>query len=92
MHMLNNVSGYYPKLITFRYPKTGETNAICRVGVVQIKTGQTTWMKVPGDPRNHYLARMEWAENSDELLLQQLNRLQNQNKVMLNQMVSVGLW
>ncbi|MEE2813104.1 MAG: DPP IV N-terminal domain-containing protein [Verrucomicrobiota bacterium] len=83
MNMLNNVSGYYPKLITFRYPKTGETNAICRVGVVQLEEGTTTWMKVPGDPRNHYLARMEWAENSDELLLQQLNRLQNQNKVML---------
>ena len=83
MNMLNNVSGYYPKLITFRYPKTGETNAICRVGVVQLEEGTTTWMKVPGDPRNHYLARMEWAENSDELLVQQLNRLQNQNKVML---------
>ena len=27
MHMLNNVSGYYPTLTTFRYPKTGETNA-----------------------------------------------------------------
>ncbi len=83
MNMLNNVSGYYPKLITFRYPKTGETNAICRVGVVQLKDGKTTWMKVSGDPRNHYLARMDWAENSDELLVQQLNRLQNQNKVML---------
>ena len=83
MHMLNNVSGYYPKLITFRYPKTGETNSICRVGVVQLDDVKTTWMKVPGDPRNHYLARMEWAENSEELLLQQLNRLQNQNKVMM---------
>ena len=72
MHMLNNVSGYYPKLITFRYPKTGETNAICRVGVVQLKNGMTTWVKVPGDPRNHYLARMEWAASSEELHLQQL--------------------
>ena len=83
MHMLNNVSGYYPKLITFRYPKTGETNAICRVGVVQLKNGKTTWMKVPGEPRNHYLARMEWAKSSEELHLQQLNRLQNTNRVML---------
>ena len=83
MNMLNNVSGYYPKLITFRYPKTGETNAIGRVGVVQLEDGKTTWMKVPGDPRNHYIARMDWADNSSQLLLQQLNRLQNQNKVML---------
>ena len=83
MHMLNNVSGYYPTLTTFRYPKTGETNAKGRVGVVNLTTGKTTWMKVPGEVRNHYIARMDWAKNSDELMLQQLNRLQNTKRVML---------
>jgi len=83
MHMLDNVSGYYPTLTTFRYPKTGETNAKGRVGVVDLATGKTTWMKVPGDVRNHYIARMDWAKNSHELMLQQLNRLQNTNRVML---------
>jgi len=83
MHMIDNVSGYYPKVITFRYPKTGETNAKGRVGVVSLNTGNTIWMQVPGDMRNHYIARMDWAENSNELMLQQLNRLQNTNRVML---------
>jgi dipeptidyl-peptidase-4 len=36
-------------------------------------------MKVPGDPRNNYLARMDWAANSTELAIQQLNRRQNVN-------------
>ena len=40
-------------------------------------------MEVSGDMRNHYIARMDWAENSNELMLQQLNRLQNTNRVML---------
>ena len=28
--------------------------------------GATRWMQVPGDPRNHYIARMEWARDSSE--------------------------
>ena len=41
--------------------------------------GPTTWMEVPGDPRNNYLARMDWAANSTELTIEQLNRRQTVN-------------
>ena len=41
------------------------------------------WLDVPGDPRNNYIARMEWAASSDEVVLQHLNRLQNTLEVML---------
>ena len=40
-------------------------------------------MTIPGDPRNTYVARMAWAANADELVLQHLNRLQNTNTVLL---------
>ena len=40
-------------------------------------------MDVPGDPRNQYLARMDWAESSSEIVLQRLNRLQNTLDIML---------
>ena len=83
MHMINNVPGNYPQVVTFRYPKVGETNARARVGVVSANGGETTWVRVEGDPRNHYIARMDWADNSKELLLQRLNRLQNRNAVMI---------
>ncbi|MGB0585763.1 MAG: DPP IV N-terminal domain-containing protein [Limisphaerales bacterium] len=83
MHMINNVPGNYPQVMTFRYPKVGETNARARVGVVSADGGETTWVRVEGDPRNHYIARMDWADNSKELLLQRLNRLQNRNAVMI---------
>ena len=46
------------------------------VGVVSASGGSTTWMQVPGDPRNNYLARMDWADNATELAIQQLNRRQ----------------
>ena len=43
--------------------------------------GKTLWLEIPGDPREHYLAKMEWA--GDDIALQQFNRLQNVNRVML---------
>jgi dipeptidyl-peptidase-4 len=40
-------------------------------------------MGVPGDPRNDYIARMEWAGNSNEVAVEQLNRLQNRADLFL---------
>ncbi|NBV21793.1 MAG: S9 family peptidase [Proteobacteria bacterium] len=81
--LVNNTDGLYPKTQLIKYPKTGEMNSSCRVGAIELATGQTRWMEVPGDPRNHYLFDLEWPEGSPEIFLQQLNRLQNTNRVML---------
>ena len=85
--LVDNISNLYPKVTRFGYPKAGQRNASCRVGVVEIETTETTWIQIPGDPREHYLARMEWAgsDNSDELVIQQLNRAQNTKVVMIAQ-------
>ena len=83
MTLINNTDALYPSTITFPYPKAGETNSAARVGVVSASGGATRWFEVPGDPRNNYLPRMEWAAGSDEVAIQQLNRLQNTNTVML---------
>ena len=81
--LVNTTEELYPKLTTIRYPKVGQTNPSSRVGVVPARGGETRWMDVPGDPRNHYIARMDWAGDSKELVLQHLNRLQNRNEVLL---------
>ena len=81
--MINNTDELYPKIISFPYPKAGEMNSAARVGVINASGGKTQWFDIPGDPRGHYLPRMEWAANSDEVIIQQLNRLQNTNVVML---------
>jgi dipeptidyl-peptidase-4 len=75
--MINNTDGLYPRIITFRYPKVGEANSSCRVGVVGSSGGEVKWFKVPGDPSNNYIARMEWTADPGEIILQRLNRLQN---------------
>src|SRR6266540_3459585 len=85
--LINDTDELYPKIISFPYPKAGETNSAARVGVISASKegggGKTQWFDVPGDPRNDYLPRMEWAANSDEVVIQQLNRLQNADVVML---------
>ena len=81
--LINNTDSIYSYVIPIQYPKVGTTNSAGRVGVVSADGGSTKWMDVPGDPREHYIARMGWAANSDEIVIQQLNRLQNTNRVML---------
>ncbi len=80
-NMINNTDSIYSKLIPVQYPKSGTQNSACKVGVVDIETQKTEWIEIPGDPRNNYIARMEWAESSSELIIQQLNRLQNNNSI-----------
>ena len=75
--------GVYPKVTTVRIPCAGTPNAAVRIGAVDVATRRTTWMKITADPEKSYIPRCEWAGNSDELLMQHMNRLQNTNDVYL---------
>ncbi len=46
-------------------------------------------MDILGDPRSNYIARMEWAGNPNELVIEQLNRLQNTADLLIAE-VSTG--
>jgi dipeptidyl-peptidase 4 len=81
--MIDNTDSLYPFTIPVEYPVAGEDPSPCRVGVVSLATGKTTWMFVPGDSRQNYIPRMEWAANSTELVVEQLNRKQNEARVFL---------
>ena len=81
--LINDTDSLYPFTVPVQYPVAGETNSAVRVGVVNATGGSTRWMQLPGDPRNTYLARMEWAGNSDQIAMQHLNRLQNTLTVLL---------
>ena len=80
-YMINNVDSLYSKVIPLPYPKAGTTNSAVKVGIINADGGETHWIDIPGDPRNHYLPRMDFIPNSKELMIQQLNRLQNTNRV-----------
>lgn len=89
MHsLIDNTSERYPIIKRFAYPKVGQTNSAAKIGVFDFKSKQTTWLRIAGDPRQHYLAGMRWlpanAPGANErLLVQQLNRRQNENRLWL---------
>ncbi len=90
-YMINNVDSNYSVPIPLPYPKVGTPNSAVKVGVIPATGGQTKWFKVPGDPRNNYLARMEYIPGSDEVMIQQLNRLQNTNTVWVGNTKTMAL-
>ena len=80
--LVDNTSSLYPTLTRIPYPKVGTTNSAVRIGVVSAEGGDTRWMQAPGDPREHYLARLDWVDPGT-VAIQQLNRLQNRNDYLL---------
>ena len=82
-YMIDNIDSIYSTIIPLPYPKAGTTNSAARIGVVDVDaaTPTTRWFEFAGDPREHYLARMEFVPGTDRLMIQRLNRLQNTNWV-----------
>jgi dipeptidyl-peptidase 4 len=76
-------TGPYPVILNVPYPLAGTTNSAVRTGVVAANgSGAVTWIALSGDAREHYIARMQWAD-ARTLLIQQLNRLQNTDRHLL---------
>jgi len=90
-YMINNIDSNYSKPIPLPYPKVGTDNSAVKVGVVSVNGGITKWFKIPGDPRNNYLARMDFIPRSSEVMIQQLNRLQNTNTVWIGNTQSMQI-
>jgi dipeptidyl-peptidase-4 len=80
--LINSTDALYPTITRIPYPKAGTTNSAVRIGAVSAEGGETRWMKTPGDPRDTYLARLEWLDPAT-VTIQQLNRLQNRNDFLL---------
>jgi dipeptidyl-peptidase-4 len=79
--MINNTDSIYPFTIPVEYPKVGEDPSSCKVGIVDVNTTKTSWIPVPGDNIQHYIPRMDWIPGSNDIILQQLNREQNESKL-----------
>ncbi|HTR27742.1 MAG TPA: S9 family peptidase [Puia sp.] len=82
--MLNTTDSTYPFVVPVEYPVAGESPSPYKIGVIDVASATNRWMEIPGDPRETYLPRMEWAANSSQLILQQLNRKQNESKLLLS--------
>lgn len=78
--MLNTTDSNYSRVVPVEYPKVGEAPSPVKIGVVAVNGGATRWMMIEGDPQQHYIPRMEWAD-ANTLIIQQLDRKQQDSKL-----------
>jgi len=90
-YMINNIDSIYSSVIPIPYPKVGTTVSTVKVGVVSSLGGETKWFDIPGNPRDNYIPRMDFIPGSNELMIQQMNRLQNINTVWVGDAVTMKL-
>ena len=80
--LIDDTSGPVPVTRRYHYPQAGTTNSSTRVGVVDIeKPSQVTWLKLPGDPREHYVPHMDWVPHSRQIAIEYLDRLQRDDRI-----------
>ena len=80
-YMINYTDSVYSRIVPVEYPKVGEDPSQCKLGVIDVNSGKTTWLNIPGDPVQNYIVRAEYIPNTNDLIVQQLNRKQNESKL-----------
>jgi dipeptidyl-peptidase 4 len=70
-----NVGELYPELYTFKYPKAGEDNSKVSAHIYSVDTKKTTAIQLNN---YEYIPRISWSTVNNTLVLQTLNRHQNE--------------
>ena len=73
----------YPEVRENRFARVGGVIPGLKVGVVASDGGETQWLEIPAPEEGFYLGQVEWAENSDELLVEQLSRFRDVREFLL---------
>ena len=81
--MINNTDSLYSYTIPVEYPKVGMNPSGTSLWIYDLAAKNTIKAKVDGDEVQHYIPRMEWVLDSKSIILQQLNRKQNESKIII---------
>jgi dipeptidyl-peptidase-4 len=73
---ITNADGQHGKMESLRYPKVGDKNPEVKVGVVSPDGGATTWANF-NEKDDQYFGMPYWKPDGSSLLVQWMNRLQN---------------
>ena len=71
-----------PKVQRQRYPKAGGANPTVRVGLIELASGKTRWVRL-ADPAPEYVMRVAWLPDSRRLAVQIADRLQRRLELVL---------
>jgi len=74
-YMINTTETQYPQIIKTPFVKIGNPLADLKVGIIDVKGKELKWLNIPKETFAA-LWQMEWKPNSNQLLLQTLERSQ----------------
>ena len=70
----------YPEYVKFKYPKVGEKNAIVTAHIYNVESEKTLDINLGDD--EHYIPRLKWTKDPDNLFVYKMNRHQNTLEVL----------
>ncbi len=73
----------YPEVEQHRFARVGGKIERLRVGVVDMDGGNLMWLPVDCPDEGMYLGQVEWAGNSDEILLERFSRFRDRRDFMM---------
>lgn len=82
LNALEDTDGVHGRQETAFYPKPGDPNPVVKMGVAELSTGKTTWVKTD-ETVDQYIAWPSWTPDGNKLMVQVLNRDQNDMRFIL---------
>ena len=82
LNRLDEADGIHGLIEATPYPKPGDPNPSVKMGIVNIPTGKTVWIKTDYSI-DQYIAWPFWTPDSKKLAIQVVNRDQNDLKILL---------
>jgi dipeptidyl-peptidase 4 len=73
----------YPTVREGRFARVGEAIPTLRVGVVDAQGQATRWLPIAIPAEGFYLGQVDWAGNSDEILIEKLSRFRDEREFLL---------
>ncbi len=73
----------YPSVQYNRFARVGEELEKLRVGVVDAEGKNLQWLPIESPQEGFYLGQVDWAENSDEVLVEKFSRFRDQRGFLL---------
>lgn len=82
LNRLDEADGIHGKIEAVPYPKAGDPNPKVKMGIADIASAKTTWVKTDYSV-DQYIAWPFWTPDSKKLAVQIVNRDQNELKIIL---------
>jgi len=73
----------YPGVKEIKFGRVGEAITKLCIGVVDSKGTEIRWLSIPVPTEGYYLGQVDWAGNSDEVLVEKLSRFRDKRKILL---------